>query len=284
MYVHCKTTARSQKIVSRTDIKVIAVPDSRSYCEMQEMTDEAVQRLYWACRRSSGFPGEIPDESQGAPSTSAIMDALGLRIPLLKDIGLAEDQQTGNQLSHLDCPSNASSAQRQRQRITPSTEKASVQNEYPPSPTHTAPTISPPAQSPKPQLSLATAMPQRSASATETNINEQFLYAESECSSSDHSTSVNHEKYPMADNSYSPAFDLVTHSDTSFYWTPASIAHPTTNIYPSMGSDIPAEAEIDHQCYPTSIASSQPFIICDGYLSPWPGSLAAAYHTTTTAH
>ncbi|RVX68996.1 hypothetical protein B0A52_08063 [Exophiala mesophila] len=248
------------------------------------MTDEAIQRLYWACRRSSGFPGEIPDESQGTPSTSAMLDALGLRRPILKDIGLAEDQQKPNQLSHLDCPSNASSAQHQRQRITHSTEKSSAQYEYPPSPTHTTSTISPPAQSPKPQLSLATAMPQRSASATETDISEQFLYAVSECSSSDHSTSINHEKYPMADNSYSPAFDLVSHSDTSFYWTPASIAQPTTNMYPSMGSDIPAEAEINHQCHPTSIASSQPPIIRDGYLSPWPGSLAAAYHTATTAH
>lgn len=281
MYVHCKTRARSQKIVSHTDMKVLTVFDSCSYCEMQEITDETIQRLYWACRRSSGFPGEIPDESQGPPSTSAIMDALGLRRPLLKDIRLAEDQQKPNQLSPL--ASHASSAQHQRQRITPSTEKPSVQNEYSPSPTHTASTISPLAKSPKPQPSLATTMQQRSASPTEMDMSEQSLYAVSECSSSDHSTSINYEKHPMAGNSYSPAFDLVTHLDTGFNWTPASIAHPAANMYASTRSDIPAKAESNHQCHLTSIASSQPSIICDSYLSPWPGSLAAAYHTTTTA-
>ena len=283
MYVQNKTRARSQKIVSTQTSKSQPSFDNCSYCQMQEMTDEAIQRLYWACRRHSGFPGDIPDESSGPPSTSAIMDALGLKRPLLKDMGVSENQQEPNQLSSSDCPSNASSAQHQHQRITPSAEKSSAQNEYPRSPTDSASSMSPLAQSP-PQPSLATTMPHGSATPTEMDMSEQFLYALSECSSSDHSTSMNNDKHPFPGNSYNPAFDLVTHLDTSFYRAPSSFAHPTTDMYAWMRFDIPAKVECNHQGHPTSIAASQPSIICDGYVSPWPGSLAAAYNTTTTAH
>ncbi|OQV02549.1 hypothetical protein CLAIMM_07732 isoform 5 [Cladophialophora immunda] len=52
---------------------------------MREVTDVALQRLYWACRRRTGFPGDIPDESQGEVSTADILKGLGLLTPDLDD-------------------------------------------------------------------------------------------------------------------------------------------------------------------------------------------------------
>jgi hypothetical protein len=45
---------------------------------MREVTKEAIQRLYWACRRKEDFPGDIPDESTGEITTDSILRGLGL--------------------------------------------------------------------------------------------------------------------------------------------------------------------------------------------------------------
>lgn len=46
--------------------------------------DEALQRLYWACRTHGDFPGRIPDESTGVVTTHAILKALDLA-PTMED-------------------------------------------------------------------------------------------------------------------------------------------------------------------------------------------------------
>jgi hypothetical protein len=48
---------------------------------MQDVIDEALQRLYWACREGRGFPGVVPDESSGRVSTETILQGLGLSPP-----------------------------------------------------------------------------------------------------------------------------------------------------------------------------------------------------------
>jgi hypothetical protein len=48
---------------------------------MREVTDAALQMLYWACRNQAGFPGQVPDESTGAVSTTNILKGLGLATP-----------------------------------------------------------------------------------------------------------------------------------------------------------------------------------------------------------
>ena len=45
---------------------------------MQEVTDTALQRLYWACRGGTGFPGDVPDELTGTVTTMDILKGLGL--------------------------------------------------------------------------------------------------------------------------------------------------------------------------------------------------------------
>lgn len=49
--------------------------------------DEALQKLYWACREGSGFPGAIPDESSGRVSTEEILRGLGLSPPAMERSG-----------------------------------------------------------------------------------------------------------------------------------------------------------------------------------------------------
>ncbi|KAJ9612341.1 hypothetical protein H2200_003938 [Cladophialophora chaetospira] len=48
---------------------------------MQDVIEEAIQRLYWACRDGRGFPGVVPNEDSGRVSTDAILRGLGLSPP-----------------------------------------------------------------------------------------------------------------------------------------------------------------------------------------------------------
>lgn len=59
-----------------------------SYWQMREITDEAIQRLYWACRKRAGFPGVVPRESNGIVPTSAILHGLGLIGPHMDENGM----------------------------------------------------------------------------------------------------------------------------------------------------------------------------------------------------
>lgn len=62
------------------------------YLGMQDVIDEALQKLYWACRGGRGFPGVIPDESSGRVSTEAILQGLGLHPPAVERLGLQASQ------------------------------------------------------------------------------------------------------------------------------------------------------------------------------------------------
>jgi len=53
---------------------------------MQDATDEALLLLYWACRRNTDFPGQLPDESVDVTPQS-ILEGLGLVGPTLDDVG-----------------------------------------------------------------------------------------------------------------------------------------------------------------------------------------------------
>ncbi|KAL2401340.1 hypothetical protein ABEF93_005176 [Exophiala dermatitidis] len=62
------------------------------YWGMQDIIDEALQRLYWACRQGRGFPGVVPDETNGRVSTDAILRGLGLSPPPVDRLGLGTTQ------------------------------------------------------------------------------------------------------------------------------------------------------------------------------------------------
>ncbi|KIX10562.1 uncharacterized protein Z518_01646 [Rhinocladiella mackenziei CBS 650.93] len=62
------------------------------YWGMQDVMDEALQKLYWACREGRGFPGIVPEESSGRVSTDAILRGLGLHPPPVErpEIGVSQ--------------------------------------------------------------------------------------------------------------------------------------------------------------------------------------------------
>src|SRR3954462_14488198 len=105
---------------------------------MREVTDEALQRLYRACRSNSGFPGDIPDESQGPPSTTTILDALGLMQPSLEHTGSTENLHRPISTSLPNGTTHIDASKPQHQAMTPSTEESSTQDEYFSSSTHSS--------------------------------------------------------------------------------------------------------------------------------------------------
>ncbi|KAL6242674.1 hypothetical protein RBB50_010320 [Rhinocladiella similis] len=62
------------------------------YWGMHDVMDEALQRLYWACREGRGFPGVVPDESSGRVATDAILRGLGLDPPAVERAGPIKSQ------------------------------------------------------------------------------------------------------------------------------------------------------------------------------------------------
>jgi hypothetical protein len=100
--------------------------------------DEALQRLYWACRSNSGFPGDIPDESHGPPSTTAILDALGLIISSPEERASESLQSRTHGVLPSNWASYAIPSQHQHQKIAPLTRDSSTLDEYLPSPTHSS--------------------------------------------------------------------------------------------------------------------------------------------------
>jgi len=118
---------------------------------------------------------------------------------------------------------------------------------------------------------------------SEMDMCEQFLFAVSESSSSRSESDTIEEEYPYIDHSANSAFDLDAYIDISFCSIPTSGPHPACNIGTSRQYDNWAIMESSHTTHQVDTTVSEPGTICDSYLPPWPGSLAAAYHTATLA-
>ena len=75
---------------------------------MREVTDNALQRLYWACRGGTGFPGQVPDESQSPVTTSDILKGLCVVKPDFDEFNLPRNTDqaiyTANAASEKDPP------------------------------------------------------------------------------------------------------------------------------------------------------------------------------------
>ncbi|KAJ9646820.1 hypothetical protein H2204_000512 [Knufia peltigerae] len=87
-----------------------AMLELSDYCRMRDVLDEAIQRLYWACRQESGFPGDIPDESSGSVTTDSILCGLGLIEPGGEESTTTATATAGTRRE----PSDSSKAQRLR--------------------------------------------------------------------------------------------------------------------------------------------------------------------------
>lgn len=82
---------------------------------MLELTDEALQRLYWACRRQEDFPGVLPNELRGIVTTNDILAGLGLAGPdfIDSDAGSlnSKDWETPEEETQIALPSHFPNAE-----------------------------------------------------------------------------------------------------------------------------------------------------------------------------
>lgn len=234
---------------------------------MREVTDEALQRLYWACRSRSGFPGDPPDESNGPPSTAAILYALGLMRPSLDKTGDPEHIQKQVILS-------GNSPRPQLQAMTPSSAASSTQDECLPSPTQSSFSMSSVAQTPKTTPALINTINTSIVPATppEMDMSEQLSYAASEPSSSYTISTSNGAAFTNMDNASNLTFDLDAYLDTSSCTISTNARYPVDNMHTSHQYDMTALLERTGAVHPGVSASLSVSPFVDRYVSPWPVS------------
>jgi hypothetical protein len=213
---------------------------------MCEATEEGLQRLYWACRSNSGFPGDVLDESQGSPSTAAILNALGLMTPSLEDTGQSEDIQRPAKVSPSNSTDFRERSRHQHQTATSPAGESSIQDEYLPSPTTTFVSIPSSPCSPKTRPSLPTMVLPSPNTPPEMDMSEQFIYATSESPSSSRSPGMNKREYCSASHPSEPAFNMDFYVDTGSCSIPPS-DYLTYDLFTSVQYDIPTTKEaINH--------------------------------------
>jgi hypothetical protein len=164
-------------------------------------------------RSDSGFPGDIPDESQGPPSTTEILDALGLVRPLLADMGSIENLQKSVPTALSNSTTHSDLSKTQHLGTTPPTKESFAQDKHLPSPIYSSPNMESLAQSPSSRPTFAAAPPLRPVTPPEMDMCEQFLFAASESSYSRSDSDTIEEEYPYIHHSANSAFDLDAYLD-----------------------------------------------------------------------
>jgi hypothetical protein len=257
--------------------------DETSYYYMREVTDKALQRLYQACRSNTGFPGDIPDESHGLPSTNEILNALGLTPPSLEDMGSTETLQESIPTSPLNAAIHSNLSKTQHPQLILPTQTSIAQDEHLSPPTHSPSHMESLAQSPSPRRTLAAAPPLRSATPPEMDMCEQFLSAVSESSSQGSDSGAVEEEYSYIGHLANSVFDLNIYLETSSFSIPTSGPHPACNVSSSRQIDGWAMVEHGHATRQVGTAVSEPGILYDGYLSHGL-NISFNLHTTAVAH
>ena len=244
---------------------------------MREVTDEALQRLYWACRCGSGFPGSIPDESNGSPSTTAILDALGLTPPLE---ATRQSVNLQNKVALSDFPSLSP-----HPPTSTSCSESPTQEEYLSSPTQSCVKITSADHQQEPGLSLVTTNGTSMVTATPSpRMSEQNSYPTSEHAGSDSKSATNNADGSHPRNSSSPNFDIDAYLDTSSCSIPLNVANPRYSMHGATKLERPVMTELNHIIHPMKTAPTQSDVVFEDCPPPWPGSLTAVCQTVTTPH
>lgn len=259
---------------------------------MQELTAEAIQRLYWACRTRQGFPGDPPDESTGEVTTTAILKGLGLMEPEMGESASRNDLQQNAQASK-----NIQQRSESEPEVRTVKEKTVVKSSLPLSvpkldtarmgDSHNSPTWASLVESQTPSdnnsgmTSQSTFSEQLSEQPTPSQLamQEQFMSA---CALSlppgaraEQFESTNQdghfETYLDSDN----ILDKSSCTETIEFHSLLSLCQP------SDPRDMLAMLPLGPTPH-TQPHGSLGGILSDGFLSPWPGTLAAAYYPVTT--
>ncbi|EXJ60275.1 hypothetical protein A1O7_04427 [Cladophialophora yegresii CBS 114405] len=237
---------------------------------MREVTDTALQRLYWACRRKTGFPGSIPDESTGVVATTDILKGMGLIRPEFDEFELPKEME--QTLPPADRPDRA-----KRPLLAIKPRGHEDDNDIPSSASSYSTASSPPV------LGVQTCQGNTSPPATpfdEIDMKDQFLaYSPAakpvrpvdKIQSPVEHIPLFHQGENIADSHH---MDVEAFLDMSFCAPATSAPQPVYSNYRSTPFRMPPMAA-PHLPDMQSLRPP-PDLIYDGFLSPWPGSLAAA--------
>lgn len=272
--VHCSKRPRGQELVSRYRLcEEYCLLSVASYCRMREVMEEAIQRLYWACRQGSGFPGDIPEESAGSLTTDTILRGLSLIDPAddgcATTIARTESDASPDRETDKDHFRRASAA-----RVSARTDSTlSTESSIMPSPiSHNGPRSN---SSPSQQVSSATTIPayDETICSQQQHLYESMPMLNYHANMGRLNTSVassvagydeNIESYLNVDAFQDPPRSVLPDASGAFTLSPK---HHQVNVGANMLT------------LPQQQTASAP--MCDGYLAPWPGSLAAAYQSVS---
>ncbi|OAL22179.1 hypothetical protein AYO20_11220 [Fonsecaea nubica] len=264
------------------------------YFQMREVTDAALQRLYWACRRRTGFPGDIPDESKGGGvSTTDILQGLGLLTPNLDESNfLSEAEQSTTRLFSNKTPMVMVQT---RAQTTNTNTRDSVEDVDKHSATSIASTSSSSPSSTGPAVTTTTTTRRRTAQ--EMDMKTQFEFASSlsptgRCAAltkraPSHAAHDTHDDEPFFQDQFmEPRLEVDAFVDMSLCTSPSPQPPPQpSHLYgqplSSSSTDVPGMPALPHIAYGHPHHPSHDLVF-DNYLSPWAGSVVAAQQSAAT--
>ncbi|KIW61399.1 hypothetical protein PV05_01526 [Exophiala xenobiotica] len=250
--------------------------EARSYyCRMREVLDEALQRLYWACRHKMEFPGEIPDESTGVVTTEAILNGLGLTTP-------DQDDSTSpvTLTQHQSSTEHDDTHEKGQLLVTPPAESGFAQNEYSAIP-QTPMTISPSTYA----RQISTVSPSlHSPTSSKVDLNLSMdTQPQDILESPQMSTCEPHPRLELqpALKGPGPGLNADSYLDVDAFLDTSSCDFPNTfQPADNFGEAMHWEPRLQQaQKFYLPEQQAVEGTVSDGYLSPWPGSLAAAYQS-----
>ncbi|KIW75252.1 hypothetical protein Z517_12026 [Fonsecaea pedrosoi CBS 271.37] len=255
------------------------------YFQMREVTDAALQRLYWACRRRTGFPGDIPDESKGGGvSTTDILQGLGLLPPNLDEPNfLSEPEQSTTRLFSNKTPMVM--VQTQAQTTNTNTRDA-VEEVDKHSATSIASTSSSSPSSTGPGMTTTTRTAQEMDKKTQfelaSSLSPTGRYA---CLTKRAPSHAAHDHQPFFQEQFmEPRLEVDAFVDMGLCTSP-SPQPPPSHLYgqqlSSSSTDVPGMPALPHIPYGHPHHPSHDLVF-DNYLPPWSGSIVAAQQSAAT--
>jgi len=242
---------------------------------MIEATDEALQRLYWACRKKSDFPGNIPDESNGFVTTAAVLDGLGINVRDLDDMGVPQEIkrpvhsfETDTQVrTQPQLQANASPVQvtaTRQGRLTVEAPTDTFLTEY------------------DQEYNSGSGTSFELATPIEMSIHEPLAMFVQPPTSAQHQAleTFNLVPTPFITRATEPLFsveDILDLSSCTAPVLPTTIHDFCETPQPYIHSKVDTN-HLSHFQNDQSLSET----MCDGFLSPWPGSLASALQSVST--
>jgi len=235
--------------------------------------EEALQRLYWACRRRLDFPGNIPDEFRGVVTTAAVLEGLGIKVPGLDETGATQGLRKSVQ--PYETRTQTRSQPSLRVDTSPAQAFAATGHHLPAETSLDALTA---AYDRKSSSSTATSFEVATPNAMD--VYEQFaMFAQpSMCAQHSRIPSIDSTAHASCyEDAIKPLLQVEPFLDMSSCTAPVC-ASSTREFCKALQLDMHPEVSTDHLAHFQNDRYTSG-TMCDTFLAPWPGSLAATYRS-----